>query len=59
MPDTLEIERALEGVVPDVQMLGNQVRLVGAQGDAHSILIKDGKKDAGVDHRTRGAAAGY
>lgn len=59
MPDVLEVERALAGVIPDLQALGNHVQPEPVQGDAHSILIKDGKKYPGVDHRTRGGAAGY
>ena len=38
---------------------GHKVRIGGSQGDAQSILIKEGRKYPGVDHRTRGAAAGY
>jgi gamma-glutamyltranspeptidase/glutathione hydrolase len=59
MPDRLNVESALEGLVPDLRNLGNDVSLQQTQGDAHSILIQDGKKYPGVDHRTRGGAAGY
>jgi gamma-glutamyltranspeptidase/glutathione hydrolase len=59
MPDEIEIERPLEGIVPALQAMGDQVRIQARQGDAQSILIRDGKRYAGVDHRTRGGAAGY
>jgi gamma-glutamyltranspeptidase/glutathione hydrolase len=59
MPDTLTIERGLVELQPTLEALGHQIRAGGNQGDAHSILIKDGKKYPGVDHRTRGGAAGY
>lgn len=59
MPDVIQMERPLEGTVSALEGMGNQVRLQNSQGDAHSILIKDGRKYPGVDHRTRGAAAGY
>jgi len=59
MPDTLTIERGLAELQPALETLGNQIRVGNTQGDAHSILIKDGKKYPGVDHRTRGGAAGY
>jgi gamma-glutamyltranspeptidase/glutathione hydrolase len=59
MPDTLTIERGLTDIQPALQALGHDVRPGGTQGDAQSILIKDGKKFPGVDHRTRGGAAGY
>lgn len=59
MPDDLEIERSLEAVVPSLQSMGDQVHIQNSQGDAQSILVKDGKKYPGIDHRTRGGAAGY
>jgi gamma-glutamyltranspeptidase/glutathione hydrolase len=59
MPDVIQAERALEPLVPALKAMGNEVRLQNSQGDAHSILIKDGMKYPGVDHRTRGGAAGY
>ena len=59
MPDDLEIERSLEEVVPSLQSMGDRVHVQGNQGDAQSILVKDGKKYPGVDHRTRGGAAGF
>jgi gamma-glutamyltranspeptidase/glutathione hydrolase len=59
MPDQLEIEKTLDGTIPLLQAMGDQVRMQSSQGDAHSILIKNGKKYPGVDHRTRGGAAGY
>jgi gamma-glutamyltranspeptidase / glutathione hydrolase len=59
LPDVIALERPLEPIVPNLNAMGNQTRVVSTQGDAHSILIKDGKKYVGVDHRTRGGAAGY
>jgi len=59
MPDTLTLERGLADLQPGMEKLGHVVRVGGSQGDAQSILIKDGKKYPGVDHRTRGGAAGY
>ena len=59
MPDTLTMERGLADLQPALEKMGQTVRLGGNQGDAQSILVKDGKRYAGVDHRTRGAAAGY
>ena len=59
MPDTLVLERPLEGIVPELGAMGDQTRVGGNQGDAHSILIRDGERYPGVDHRVRGAAAGY
>jgi gamma-glutamyltranspeptidase/glutathione hydrolase len=59
MPDTLTMERGLADLQPALETLGHTLRLGGSQGDAQSILIKDGKKYPGVDHRTRGSAAGY
>jgi gamma-glutamyltranspeptidase/glutathione hydrolase len=59
MPDAIQAERTLEPLVPALKAMGNEVRLQNSQGDAHSILIKDGMKYPGVDHRTRGGAAGY
>ncbi len=59
MPDVISIERPLEGIVPALNSMGDHTRIVNSQGDAHSILIKDGRKYPGVDHRLRGGAAGY
>ena len=59
MPDQIEIERPLEGNAPSLQALGDRVRTQATFGDAQSILVKDGKIYPGVDHRTRGGAAGY
>ena len=59
MPDTLTIERGIADLQPSLEALGHTIRVGGSQGDAQSILIKDGKKYPGVDHRTRGGAAGY
>src|SRR5262249_9063995 len=59
MPDTLTMERGLADLQPALEKMGQTVRLGNSQGDAQSILIKDGKRFPGVDHRTRGAAAGY
>lgn len=59
MPDVITLEKPLEEVVPALNVMGDQTRVAGAQGDAHSILVKDGRKYPGVDHRTRGGAAGY
>jgi len=59
LPDVITLERPLEPITPYLNTMGNQTRLVSTQGDSHSILIQDGKKYVGVDHRTRGGAAGY
>ncbi len=59
LPDVIALERPLEPITPSLRAMGNQTRIVSTQGDAHSILIKNGKKYSGVDHRTRGGAAGY
>ncbi len=59
MPDVITLERPLEGIVPTLNAMGDQTRLAASQGDAHSILVRDSRKYAGVDHRTRGGAAGY
>jgi gamma-glutamyltranspeptidase/glutathione hydrolase len=59
LPDVIALERPLEPITPYLNAMGNRTRLVSTQGDSHSILIKEGKKYAGVDHRTRGGAAGY
>jgi gamma-glutamyltranspeptidase/glutathione hydrolase len=59
MPDTLTMERGLADLQPVLEAMGHSVRIGNSQGDAQSILIKDGKKYPGVDHRTRGAASGY
>jgi gamma-glutamyltranspeptidase/glutathione hydrolase len=59
LPDVIALERPLEPITPYLNAMGDRTRVVSTQGDSHSILIKDGKKYAGVDHRTRGGAAGY
>jgi gamma-glutamyltranspeptidase/glutathione hydrolase len=59
MPDQIQAEGTLGRIVPSLQAMGDRVRLEISQGDAHSILVRDGKKLTGVDHRTRGGAAGY
>lgn len=59
LPDNLRIERALGNLAPSLTELGHNTTVVGSQGDAHSILIKDGKKYPGVDRRSRGGTAGY
>jgi len=59
LPDVIAMERPLEPITASLSAMGNRTRLVSTQGDAHSILIKEGKKYAGVDHRTRGGTAGY
>jgi hypothetical protein len=59
MPDVISLERPLDILLPSLNAMGNQTRLVTAQGDAHSILIKESRKHPGVDRRTRGGAAGY
>jgi len=59
LPDVIALERSLEPVAPALKTMGDQTRVVSTQGDAHSILIEDGKKYVGVDHRIRGGAAGY
>ena len=59
MPDRISMERALESIEAAMQELGHQTRLVGGQGDAHTILILAGRLFPGIDHRSRGGAAGY
>ena len=59
MPDVITLERPLEGIVPTLNAMGDQARLAGSQGDAHSIVVRDSRKYAGVDRRIRGGAAGY
>jgi gamma-glutamyltranspeptidase/glutathione hydrolase len=59
LPDVISLERPLEPITATLTSMGNQTRLVSTQGDAHSILIKNGVKYVGVDHRTHGGAAGY
>jgi len=59
MPDVITLERPLEGIVPTLNAMGDQTRLAGSQGDAHSIVVRDSRKYAGVDRRIRGGAAGY
>src|SRR2546421_9658130 len=50
MPDTLTIERGMADMQPALEALGHTIRVGASQGDAQSILIKDGKKYPGVDH---------
>jgi gamma-glutamyltranspeptidase/glutathione hydrolase len=59
MPDVITLERPLEPIVPSLKAMDDQTRITATQGDSHSILIKDGQKYVGVDHRTRGGASGY
>ncbi len=59
MPDTITLERDLADLKPALEAIGHNIRVGGEQGDSHSILIKDGIKYPGVDHRIRGGAAGY
>jgi gamma-glutamyltranspeptidase/glutathione hydrolase len=59
MPDTMTLERPFEEMVPALNSMGDRTRVGTTQGDAHSIIVKDGRKYPGVDHRTRGGAAGY
>src|SRR6185295_15692076 len=59
MPDTLTMERGLSDLQAPLEAMGHAIRLGASQGDAQSILVKDGNKYPGVDHRTRGGAAGY
>jgi len=59
LPDVIALERPLEPIAPSLKAMGDQTRFVSAQGDSHSILIKDAKKYVGVDRRIRGGAAGY
>ena len=59
MPDVITLESPLGGIVPALNAMGDQTRLAASQGDAHSILVRDSRKYAGVDRRIRGGAAGY
>jgi len=59
MPDVLTVEGGLADLRPALEQLGHAVRVGNGQGDAQSILVKDGRKYPGVDHRSRGGAAGY
>ena len=59
LPDVISLERSLEPITATLTSMGNQTRLVSTQGDAHSILIENGEKYVGVDHRTHGGTAGY
>lgn len=59
LPDVVRLERGLADAQAGLTERGQKVELQGGQGDAHSILIKDGKRYPGVDRRIRGGAAGY
>lgn len=60
MPDTITLEKPLESLAAALQEMGHQTRVNNStQGDAHSILIRDGRKYPGVDRRLRGGAVGY
>jgi gamma-glutamyltranspeptidase/glutathione hydrolase len=59
MPDSLTVEKQFEGLIPALSAMGHEVKTTTTQGDAHTIVIKDGKKFPGVDKRARGGAAGY
>ena len=53
------MEDALGALEADIERLGHTTGLVRRQGDAHSIMVVDGRFYAGVDRRQRGGAAGY
>ena len=59
MPDIITLESPLEPAVPELNAMRNQTRIIARQGDAHSIMIRDGQKFVGVDRRIRGGPAGY
>jgi gamma-glutamyltranspeptidase/glutathione hydrolase len=59
MPDELVLESELADAIPALSSMGHRTVLGPPQGDAQSILIRDGTKYVGVDHRVRGGAAGY
>ena len=59
MPDRVNMEEALGAIEAAMQDRGHTTRMVGRQGDAHSIMVLDGRIFAGVDRRLRGGAAGY
>ena len=59
MPDTVSIEPGMADMQHALESLGHKIRMGASQGDAQSILIKDGKRYPGVNHRIRGSAAGY
>src|SRR5207237_2709541 len=48
MPDTLTMERGLADLQSPLETMGHTIRLGASQGDAQSILIKDGTKYPGV-----------
>jgi gamma-glutamyltranspeptidase / glutathione hydrolase len=55
-----ESERAGQGrVIEGLRLLGHEVRVVERQGDAHTILIRDGVFRGYADPRIAGKAAGY
>ena len=59
MPDRVTMEEGLVAIESAMQRRGHRTRMMQQQGDAHSILVVDGRLYAGVDRRLRGAAAGY
>ena len=59
MPDRINMEEALEPIDDALRDLGQQTRIVPPWGDAHSILVRNGRLFPGIDRRHRGGAAGY
>ncbi len=59
MPYRVTMEEGLVAIESAMQRRGHRTRMMQQQGDAHSILVVDGRLYAGVDRRLRGAAAGY
>ncbi len=59
LPDRVNMEQTLESIEAAMQDRGHTTRMVRSQGDAHSILVRDGRMYPGVDTRARGGAAGY
>ena len=59
MPDRVTMEEGLVAIEAAMQGRGHTTRMVRRQGDAHSIMVVDGRLYSGVDRRLRGAAAGY
>ena len=59
MPDRVNMEQALGAIEGAMQGRGHRTRMARRQGDAHSIMVLDGRLYAGVDRRLRGGAAGY
>ena len=59
MPDRVTMEEGLVAIEAAMQRPGHTTRMVRRQGDAHSILVVDGRLYAGIDRRLRGATAGY